>query len=636
MGRDKVELFTLIRWDHKQGLGIRALAEKYQVHRRTVRQALESQAPPERKVPVRVSPVMGTAVELIDGMLRADLDAPAKQRHTARRVFERLADEHDAAVSYSSVAKYVRRRRPEVEAEARARAGSVAGFVPQAREPGAEAQVDFGDVFVELDGVLTRCWMFAFRLSFSGKAVHRVYASQAQEAFLEGHVTAFAVMGGVPWRQVRYDNLSPAVSKVLAGRNRTETTRWASFRSWYGFSAFYCEPGLDGAHEKGGVEGEIGRFRRRWMVPVPVVASLGELNARLAEAGAAEDGRHVEYRAASAGEDFAAGAARLLPLPAGPFDTAAVLWPRADRFARISVGKCRYSVPARLIGAAVRVRLTASELEVFEGSRRVAVHPRLTASGAEHLVLDHYLEILVRKPGALAGSAALAQARQAGAFTPAHEAFWAAARARHGDGAGTRELIGVLLLHRRTPAAQVSAGITAALAAGACTADVVAVEARKHAVDTAGAEGAERETAWPALRPRLAHSEHALSVLEAMEEEHERIDPLLAAVDAGFAQNDGESPADVIDALVSTLTGHLAHEERDGLPLIGTALTAAEWRGVGFKIARRNGLSEGGEMFAWILDGAGGDPAALRTLPPPLRLLYKAVWKPRFNKTPRW
>jgi len=145
---------------------------------------------------------------------------------------------------------------------------------------------------------------------------------------------------------------------------------------------------------------------------------------------------------------------------------------------------------------------------------------------------------------------------------------------------------------------------------------------------------AEDEIIWPALRPRLAHSEHALSVLDAMEDEHELIDPLLAAVDAGFAQRD-DSLADVIDALVSSLTGHLAHEERDGLPLIGVALTAAEWRRVGFKIARRNGLSEGGEMFAWILDGADGD-AALRTLPPPLRLLYKGVWKPRFNKTPRW
>ena len=126
---------------------------------------------------------------------------------------------------------------------------------------------------------------------------------------------------------------------------------------------------------------------------------------------------------------------------------------------------------------------------------------------------------------------------------------------------------------------------------------------------------AEDEVIWPVLRPRLAHSEHALSVLDAMEEEHERIDPLLAAVDAAFAQRREDSLADVIDALVTTLTGHLAHEERDGLPLIGVALTAAEWRGVGFKIARRNGLSEGGEMFAWILDGADGDPADRRRHP---------------------
>jgi Hemerythrin HHE cation binding domain len=189
---------------------------------------------------------------------------------------------------------------------------------------------------------------------------------------------------------------------------------------------------------------------------------------------------------------------------------------------------------------------------------------------------------------------------------------------------------------------------------------------------------AEDEIIWPALRPRLAHSEAALSVLDAMEEEHQRIDPLLAAVDAAFAQHGaapgaavapgaaatgpaamtpastgvtpgtagragGDGPgedrlADVIDVLASTLTGHLAHEERDGLPLIGVGLTAAEWRGAGFKIARKNGLSAGGEMFAWILDGAGGEDAAatLGQLPRPLRLLYRAVWKPRFDKTPRW
>ena len=167
---------------------------------------------------------------------------------------------------------------------------------------------------------------------------------------------------------------------------------------------------------------------------------------------------------------------------------------------------------------------------------------------------------------------------------------------------------------------------------------------------------AEDELIWPALRPRLAHSQHALSVLDAMEEEHGRIDPLLAAVDAGFAAaaRDGEDDrpgvdrpgvdrpgvdrlADVIDVLTSTLTGHLAHEERDGLPLIGVALTAGEWRKVGFRIARQNGMSAGSEMFAWMLDGADRSGAAtLGQLPPPLRLLYRTVWRPRFGKTPRW
>jgi hypothetical protein len=147
---------------------------------------------------------------------------------------------------------------------------------------------------------------------------------------------------------------------------------------------------------------------------------------------------------------------------------------------------------------------------------------------------------------------------------------------------------------------------------------------------------AEDEIIWPVLRPRLEHSPAALSVLDAMEAEHELIDPLLAAVDAEFGQ--GDRLADVIDALTSSLTGHLGHEERDGLPLIGVALTSSEWRGVGRKIATKNGLSAGSEMFAWMLDGADRDhgQAVLAQLPPPVRLLYRAVWKPRFDKTHRW
>ena len=153
---------------------------------------------------------------------------------------------------------------------------------------------------------------------------------------------------------------------------------------------------------------------------------------------------------------------------------------------------------------------------------------------------------------------------------------------------------------------------------------------------------AEDDLIWPVLRERLGRSANALSVLDAMESEHERIDPLLAAVDHGFASADGHGGpdrlADAVDRLEAGLTGHLAHEEQDGLPLIGVALTAAEWRGVGFKIARRNGLSGSGEMFSWMLSSAApAETRALaRQLPPPVRVLYKAVWRPRFDKTRRW
>jgi hypothetical protein len=157
---------------------------------------------------------------------------------------------------------------------------------------------------------------------------------------------------------------------------------------------------------------------------------------------------------------------------------------------------------------------------------------------------------------------------------------------------------------------------------------------------------AEDDLVWPALRERLGHSPHVLSVLDEMEAEHELIDPLLAAVDAGFVsvgdaadgQPGAEQLADAVDALTAALTGHLAHEEKDALPLIGVALTTAEWRGVGFRIARRNGLSAGGEMFSWMLSSADPDEARaiMGQLPPPVRALYRAVWKPRFAKTRRW
>jgi transposase len=481
----RVDLFERIRRDHRvePGVSVRELSRRHGVHRRTVREALASAVPPERKQPARTrSLVLEPAMGWIDQILREDLAAPRKQRHTIRRIYDRLVVEHgfDQAC-YSTVCSYVNKRRPQIEAEARDGRAHLEGTVPQVHEPGAEAEVDFADVWVRLAGEPMKCHLFTLRLSYSGKSVHRIYASQSQEAFMQGHAEAFAVLGGIPFRHIRYDNLKPAVKQVCFGRSRVESQRWTAFRSHSGFDAFYCMPGKEGAHEKGGVEHEGGRFRRAHLVPVPEVDTLAELNEQLAAIDAAEDARHVHGRTESIGECFAAERELLLPLPDEEFDYSITLTPTVRRDSRIVVRQCYYSVPARFIGQQVRVSLRANELLVFDRGQVIARYPRLTRRYDYRDTLDHYLEILQVRPGALAGSASLAQARADGSFTAAHDAFWAAARAAHGDAAGTRALLEVLLLHRRMPAETVIAGVTAALEAGSASPELVAIEARKAA-----------------------------------------------------------------------------------------------------------------------------------------------------------
>jgi len=191
--------------------------------------------------------------------------------------------------------------------------------ISQTHLPGAEAEVDFGEFHTDLAGVDVTCWMFVMRLSHSGRAFHMAFGNQAQESFLEGHVAAFEHFGGAPGR-VRYDNLKPAVVRVLRGRDRTESERFIALRSQYSFDSFFCRPGIEGAHEKGGVEGEIGRFRRRHLVPVPKVASLAALNELMALADLADDDRVITGRPVTVGAAFAEETAQLRALPAEAFD----------------------------------------------------------------------------------------------------------------------------------------------------------------------------------------------------------------------------------------------------------------------------------------------------------------------------
>ena len=351
MARSRVEMFEQIRRDRRlEALSIRELAERHRVHRRTVRQALASAVPPPRKqYPPRPRPAIDPYADVIDGWLIADQDAPKKQRHTARRVWQRLVAEHGARCSEVTVSRYVARRRIELGIK------QIEVAVPQTHGPGAEAEVDFGEFWTRVGRELMKCWMFVMRLSCSGRAFHVAFTSQGQEAFLQGHVLAFNHFGGLPAR-IRYDNLKPAVVKVLKGHNRTESDRFVALRSHYGFDSFFCRPGKDGAHEKGGVEGEIGRFRRRHLVPVPEAASLAELNRLITAGDLLDDTRVITGRPCTVAEAFAAELSSLQPLPMEAFDPALLLRSRVDLRARVSVRQCHYSVPARYAGRRLTVR----------------------------------------------------------------------------------------------------------------------------------------------------------------------------------------------------------------------------------------------------------------------------------------
>lgn len=334
----RVELYAAIRRDARTGMSKRALQRKHGVGFATVAAALESAWPqPPKQRPKRGSR-LDTYREVVDEWLRVDLDAPRKQRHTVKRIFDRLCEEHDAAgiVSYGIVREYVKERRREILVESGRAPANV--FIPQDHQPGREAEVDFGEVAIRLRGEIVKCTLFSLRLSYSGRAVHRISASAGQEAFFEGHVHAFEHLGGVPTGKIRYDNLKSAVASVIGfSRQRIETDRWTAFRSHYGVEAFYCQPGLDGAHEKGGVEGDIGWFRRNHLVPIPQAESIVELNEMVDAWDLADQRRRIGSRAHTVAEHFAAEQTVLAPLPEDRFETGRWLSPRVDRYAQITV-----------------------------------------------------------------------------------------------------------------------------------------------------------------------------------------------------------------------------------------------------------------------------------------------------------
>jgi len=472
--RSRVELFEQIRGDRdREGLSIRELARRHGVHRRAVRQALASPLPPARKRPEgRPAPALGAYRALIDCWLEADLKAPRRQRHTARRVWRRLVDEHGAVVSERQVRRYVRERRAALGAVVEE------AFVPLVHDPGVEAEVDWGQADVVLDGMPREVHLFLMRASFSGACFVQAFTRETQQAFLEAHVAALEWFGGV-FVTLRYDNLSAAVKQVLKGRRRAETDRFVALRSHYLFESEFTRRGREGAHEKGGVEGEVGRFRRNHLVPVPEVGSLAELNERLAAACLADLRRTITGRQETVGEALARERALLRALPTEPFDAAETTSPRVDAKALVTIRQNRYSVPVTLVGRRVAARIGAREIEIRHDGRLVARHERLDGRFGIAAQLDHYLELLQIKPGALQRSLPLRQQRERGAWPACFDELWRHIAAHVGPSEAARQMVDVLLLVREHGPERVELAVRGALAAGAHDGRAVAVLTRR-------------------------------------------------------------------------------------------------------------------------------------------------------------
>ncbi|MDX9862231.1 MAG: IS21 family transposase, partial [Rhodospirillales bacterium] len=299
-----VEVYAAVRrFVFIEGKSRREAARVFGLSRETVAKMCRFSLPPgyTRTRPAR-KPKLGSLLPVIDAILEADRGAPVKQRHTAKRIFERLRDEHGFGGGYTVVKDYVR--------IARARGRET--FVPLSHLPG-HAQVDFGEAVGVIGGIRRKIHFFCLDLPQSDACFVKAYPAETTEAFLDGHVSAFAFFGGVPL-SVLYDNLKIAVAKICGDGKRERTRAFTELVSHYLFRDRFGRPGK--GNDKGKVEGLVKYARSNFMTPIPTVASFDDLDALLVDRCRARQaeraGRHVE----TIGERLAADLEVFRDLPA--------------------------------------------------------------------------------------------------------------------------------------------------------------------------------------------------------------------------------------------------------------------------------------------------------------------------------
>jgi transposase len=411
-------------------------------------------------------------MDVVNQILELDKKAPRKQRHTARRIWQRIQREMpECRICERTVRNYVHDRKIAL--------GLIVHdtFVPQSYSWGGEAQVDWSEAYADLSGERTKLQVFSMRSMASGGAFHCAFLHATQQAFLEGHELAFAYFSGV-FRKLVYDNLTSAVKKILRGHQREQTARFVAFRSHWRFESEFCNPAE--AHEKGGIEGEVGYFRRNHWVPVPEAEDLAALNRQLLAGCHDDEQRTITGSAQSVGAALVVERDHLLPLASEGMDLAYTTFPTVNSLGCAKVLTNAYSAPLKP-GTLVQAKVYASIVELWHDGHCVARHERCYGRQQQILDLEHYLDVLSRKPGAFAGSRPLAQQRKAGLWPASFDVIWQALMERHGKQAGTRQMVDLLKLGKQDDRVRLKEAIETALETG-CT-DAAAVQHLFYARD---------------------------------------------------------------------------------------------------------------------------------------------------------
>jgi transposase len=422
----------------------------------TLRKILAHPEPPGYRLKnPRPKPKMGPYVERIAQIIEEDKTLPRKQRHTAKRIYERLR-EMGYGGRYTQVKEAVRefvRVKQEV-------------FMPLVHRVG-EAQVDFGYALVKVAGVLRKVGFFVMVLPYSDAFFVMAFERECTESYWEGHARAFESFGGVPGR-ISYDNSKVMVSKIVGSRERILTDGFLKLQSHYLFREHFCRVGR--ANEKGVVEGVVKFTRLNFFVPVPQVRDLSELNQKLAE-GCREDlKRRLRGKGGAKAEMVKEDQAAFLPLPATPFDACRKQPTRANSLSLVRFDDNDYSVPVPYAHHEILVKGYVDRVVLCHRDKGVAEHRRSWGKEGTFFDYRHYLPLLERKPGSLDYARPLA-----GLDLP--ECFDTLRRRLQGEeekaGAGVREFIRVLRLLEDYPMARLRIAVEKALRVHAHSRDAV-------------------------------------------------------------------------------------------------------------------------------------------------------------------